>query len=615
MVLHLQGNAPAFVDPAAWFRLDFDAGRLPAFMTGDLFPSAASASHFSALKIILPRRSGYWCRKNIIQQRFVDSGAMWVRDYSEARQSHSAPNLENLSASSLLNLLSTAVGSIQLHTVDSGHQLEQEFTVLEAEVLNRLSLPLLLPNPIPRYRIAILHGRYDWTMTQAEYRAAQEMDIEVHVLAEPGHWMQHKSYASYRKSFIAINTEADNGLPDRIIEALHDLRLDGLVTFTDKWLIPVAYAAQALNLPTESPSLFETCRDKYLTRLLDVPEGFQSVRVEGYGGAKAFLDSAVEAAGPKFPLVVKPCAGYASEGVRKVYDESGLLDAAARANLSDYGRGDLVTIETYIDGPEVDANFILWEGHPLFCEISDQFPAEADLDNTAQSTFMETELLLPSALPPSEQRLVQEKMLVILSKLGARNGVFHMEARMRSSSMEYRVKGGRQMDLARKAERSSCGPECVLIENNPRPPGTNSNAVIARTYGVDFYALQWLIALGDGQRVRALSVPYLAGAQYHCDLVSIPATKGGMFASRDATGDLLERFTELRRVVVLHGSYYDYGAEVPDPTSGRMSQIAFFLVASPTSREEVLTAAQRIRQEFEYTLLPSENGLVSLAHT
>jgi hypothetical protein len=32
---------------------------------------------------------------------------------------------------------------------------------------------------------------------------------------------------------------------------------------------------------------------------------------------------------------------------------------AELANSNDYSRGDLVMIETYIDGPEFDANFIL----------------------------------------------------------------------------------------------------------------------------------------------------------------------------------------------------------------------------------------------------------------
>jgi len=532
-----------------------------------------------------------------------------VQDIARARQLYEPAIVEQVCALSLSSLLASAVGVIELqaNAITSLDRVDEQFTAMESEVLNRLSLPLLLPAPIPRYRLAMIHGYFDFKMTEMLYRAALEMDIEMYILAEPDHWFQKDEYNEFRKAYIPLDIQrVDDTLVQRIIKALQerDIEIDGIAALTDRWLIPAAQVAQILGLPTEAPRVFEICRDKYLTRQLDLPSDFMSECVQGIQGATAWLENLHRAKKAlTYPLIVKPCAGWASEGVRKVYNEDELLNAVANANLNDYSRAKQVTIETYIDGPEFDANFILWNGRPLFVDISDQFPAEADIDaSSSTKNFLETELFLPSALPSSEQQVIKEGMLHVLRKLDCQNGIHHMEGRLRNSAMEY-VVTRRSIDLAWKLERTVAAPESVLIENNPRPPGTNSNSVILHTYGIEFYAVHLLIALGDAARVRSLSVPFANGAQYHCDLVSIPVVKGGFFASRDATADLLERLPALKSLVVKSGCYFSYGDKVPDPSSGVWTQVAYFMIASRTCRKEVVETAQKIRAEFRYELV------------
>lgn len=601
--------------PVTWFNVDVDPSRIPNSMLADLFSESLTSSQLGVFKMILPCTDGYWCRRNIIAQRFRDYGSSkLVRDFAAPRQHYKAPKVETLKASSLWDLLAAAVGSIQLHTTGSVTRLDQELAVLEAEVLNRLSLPMLLPDPIPRKRLALLHGKPDWTTTEGIYRAAREMEIDVYVLDEQGHWMQDGPYTSFREAFIPIDMTVDDSLPLRVVEALRDypVQMDGLVSFSDMYLIPAAQAAQTLGLPTSAPSLFETCRDKYLTRMIEMPKDFQCVRVEGHSGVADLLNNLDQAQGLKYPLIIKPCAGYGSEGVAKVYNDAELLEAAAKANKTNYGRGNLITIETYIDGPEVDANFVLWDGVPLFFEISDQFPSEADLDTaTSKSDFLELDLFLPSTLPSHEQNVVKESLLRVLSKLGCRNGVFHMEARIRSSSMEYRT-SRKMIDLVHKTESPQTDSSMILIENNCRPPNMVCTFATAHTYGVDYYALHHLIALGDAARVRALATPPPAGPQYHCDIAMIPVRTGGIFASSDAIGDLERRCPELLRNVIKCGCLFKRGDEVPDPSSGVLTWIAFFIVASSSSRHDVLESVQRLRSEFRYQLVPNRDGLAAL---
>ena len=613
LVIHAQRPTTSFEKHSSWCWTTLEVENLPDAISAKLPVFHIPDSPFAAFKVILPQTKGYWIRKNIIQQRFIDSDAKSVQDIAQARQFYEPADIEKISARSLSGLLATAVGVIELYAINPLERLDEQFAALESDVLNRLSLPLLLPKPIPRYRLAMLHGRYNFKMTEMLYRAALELDIDMYILAEPDHWFQNDEYAEFLKAYIPIDIQrVDDTLGQRIVDALRErqIEVDGIVALTDKWLIPAAQAAQALGLPTEPARVYEICRDKYLTRQLDLPAGFTSKCVEGLKGAEAWLkDLRRGGEALTYPLIIKPCAGWASEGVRKVYTEAELLDAVAKANLNDYSRGDRVTIETYIDGPEFDANFILWEGSPLFSEISDQFPAEADVDTASSSTnFLETELFLPSALPSNEQKVIRESMLDVLRKLNCQNGIHHMEGRMRNSAMEYRVTDG-STDLAWRSGALLADPQSILIENNPRPPGTNSNSVILHTYGVEFYAVHLLIALGDGARTQALSVPFRTGPQYHCDLVSIPVERGGIFASDDATVDLFERSPYLEGLVKKSGCYFDYGEEVPDPSSGIWTQIAYFMIASRTSRKEVVDAAQKIRENFRYKLVASLDEL------
>jgi hypothetical protein len=85
--------------------------------------------------------------------------------------------------------------------------------------------------------------------------------------------------------------------------------------------------------------------------------------------------------------------------------------------------------------------------------------------------------------------------------------------------------------------------------------------------------------------------------------VSIPVVKGGFFASRNASADLFERLPALRSLVVKSGCYFSYGDKVPDPSSGVWTQIAYFMIASRTSRKGDVETAQKIRAEFRYGIV------------
>lgn len=133
----------------------------------------------------------------------------------------------------------------------------------------------------------------------------------------------------------------------------------------------------------------------------------------------------------------------------------------------------------------------------------------------------------------------------VLGKMACQNGIHHMKGRMQNSAMEYRVTDG-STDLAWKSDVLTVELKSVLIENNPRPPGATSNTVILHTYGVEFYALHLLIAIGDAPRIRALSVPFQNGPQYYCDLVSMSAVCNENIVEANIDLATTSRFTAAR---------------------------------------------------------------------
>ena len=101
-----------------------------------------------------------------------------------------------------------------------------------------------------------------------------------------------------------------------------------------------------------------------------------------------------------------------------------------------------------------------------------------------------------------------------LLKFGFRSGVFHVEARVRDSSMQYGVSDG-VLDLQTAAGSSvTKTPKCFLIEVNPRLPGLMCCTAAHCTYGISYAALHQLIAIGDAERTAAFSQPFCAGSQY-----------------------------------------------------------------------------------------------------
>jgi biotin carboxylase len=330
---------------------------------------------------------------------------------------------------------------------------------------------------------------------------------------------------------------------------------------------------------------------------------FQFLRFTDLDDIQAKLSSTEDPLAIHYPAIVKPVSGYLSEGVARVRTDAELLASVARIDAARHGKA--VIVETYIDGPEFDANIILCEGGIVFFELVDDFPSAGDKD--AGGTFFETSEFTPSALPDSEREMVKKSVHNTLLNLGFKWGLFHVEGRVKDSSMEFRAESD-VVDLRPRTVPRKSAPACFLVEINARIPGLGCAMATMHTYGVDFYAVHLLTCLRDAERLRLVATPFsfsgrIDGSQYWCEVVFIQPARGGRLLSPDPCGELLNRHPELKANVARSLCCYKEGDMIPDPATGVCLLLAYFLAYSRENREHVREVAERIRGEFRYDVV------------
>ncbi|KAE9363951.1 glutathione synthetase ATP-binding domain-like protein [Stipitochalara longipes BDJ] len=555
----------------------------------------------AVIKVLLVARDGYLCRSDILNMRMrhaelvdkVISFAAWG-SHLLSPSADDKPNLVQLLQSSPGALLA------KQSTLDHHETLER----LQEDLEMRLSFDWVLPTKPTARQVAVVSGRPMCDPKQGMYgsqgffEAAQALGISLIVIDEPGHWLEGEKYAHLRDEFIAMDMLNFEALPKRLAEVLEGRPIDGIVTFTDEYVEITAEAAETLGLPTEPAGPMQQAHYKHEMRALINQTNIQVVR----------LDSVEQLDDPAFaetyrtlqyPLVIKPCRGRLSLGVKKVTDEASMRQAArmlAEDGLTEHG----ILLETYIDGPELDANFVLWDGKVLFVEVCDNFPCLGDASGaTLADNFAETVLISNSGLPSEEAEIFSSSLHQNLLQLGFRSGVFHVEGRMRNSSMQYQdVQGDGILDLVVRSsdgDTSTPPPEAFLIEVNVRPPGTGGTWATLFTYGVDMGALQFLRAIDDHERFEALSKPFAfpraspgggGGAQYWTAHSMIPVHREKIHVPHDFFEKVYQILPGIIPYVTRAELYAKPGTVVSP--SGGIGWIGYFLLYSRTSRRHVL---------------------------
>ncbi|XPT00037.1 hypothetical protein M3J09_009199 [Ascochyta lentis] len=555
------------------------------------------------VKVVLATCGGYVCRSDILKIRMQHS------QYVDTVIPFSAwdeclPVLTCNKKKALLPLLLSSAGALLVKR----SQLPDSETLelLQHDLHLRLSFDWILRIKPTARRVAVVGGRpmpdpkSGLYGSSVFFEAAQALGVSLVVFDAPGHWLQDQRYAYLREDFIAMDMSDLEELPLKLAQAVRSRRpgIDGIVTFMDEYVGPTSQAAELLGLPTEDAHNMVRAHYKHEMRQIIHDANIEVVFLEN---PQQLDDPAfsVTLKALRYPMVVKPCRGGTSKGIKKVADEISLRQAV---RMIDEDEDDLakhgILLETYVSGPEFDANFVLSDGRVLFLEVTDNFPCLADASGaTLADNFAETVQVSNTGLPEKEAETIRSSIHGSLLKLGFKSGVFHCEGRMMHSSMRYgQVNDNGILDLI-NSDSAIPGqtPEVFLLEVNARPPGTGGTWATLYTYGVDLGALQLLRALGDSKRSEALSVPFAypdsnpgsgGGAQWWTAHCMVPIHRNNVRIPENLFHKLYEALPEIVPYVTRAEMYATPGTVV-SPTAG-IGWIAYLLLGSRISRAHTL---------------------------
>ncbi|GAB4332698.1 MAG: ATP-grasp domain-containing protein [Dehalococcoidia bacterium] len=206
--------------------------------------------------------------------------------------------------------------------------------------------------------------------------------------------------------------------------------LDTIFAVDDAGTRLAAHASRRLELPHNPVAAVEATRNKALLRERLAGAGVPS---PPYWVVPTDAEPAAVAGELVFPVVVKPLALSASQGVIRADDAVSFAEALARVGriLGDPdvregcgGLTDRVLVEGYIPGDEVSLEGVLADGRLRVLALFDK------PDPLVGPYFEETIYVTPSRLDEERQREVAEVTERATAALGLRDGPVHAELRL-----------------------------------------------------------------------------------------------------------------------------------------------------------------------------------------
>jgi biotin carboxylase len=547
------------------------------------------------VKLVMSLQPGYVVRSDFLLQRLTFCTICdFTESFLDPAQQVSAydPNADH--HDDLYKHLNLAVGAVVIKSPSSG-SLNETMEAMNRVLSERLRNPWVVPTPLRHPRLVLVGSRPPIVM-ERWLASAHHLGLRLTVVGAPDQWLQQSDAPPVVEQYIPVDMTPDLHLSDRILQALttNGPDFNGIFTFTDACFVATAQVAEKLGLRTAPLQTVKTSIDKNLTQTKN-SGNTSSMRVKDVSDLETQLQAGNTPL--KFPIITKPCFGWGSNGVFLVRDHKHLTKAILSIERT-YPDIDIM-VESYEQGPEIDANYVLQDGKILFFELVDGFPCTAELnmsgDPNISKDFLETDMVWPSAHPSDEADMVKSAFHQTLLRMGFSTGVFHVEGRIRDSRVHYRVEEG-FLDLRTLVNPSSAPspPSAFLLEVNQRAPGSGATWVTALNYGVDYTALHMLASLPEPARFSSLAQQFPTGPQRHCVMVYINSHKSGVLKTSDVMGELRRLNKDVDLFVDYRCWFFEEGWQVPETPV----KLGMFLVTGET-REEVLRLAQDLRKGFK----------------
>jgi hypothetical protein len=216
---------------------------------------------------------------------------------------------------------------------------------------------------------------------------------------------------------------------EAVVAACRGQVISGVLAVGDRPTVLAAHVSEALGLPGNSPRAAETSRNKLAARRVFGTAGLLTPDFQ----VLSFSEHASRLTSLRYPVVVKPLALSASQGVIRADDERSLAQAIDRVRrllkttdilIERESAHDYLLVESFIPGREYAVEGVLTDGELQVFAIFDK-PDPLD-----GPFFEETIYVRPSRSPATTQTAIREAVEGAIRALGLRHGPVHAECRV-----------------------------------------------------------------------------------------------------------------------------------------------------------------------------------------
>lgn len=278
--------------------------------------------------------------------------------------------------------------------------------------------------------------------------------------------------SEYIDQLLAVDPYDPSALLETLREQSLASKFAAIVTYDERAVVATAQVAASLGLRSNSVSAAYAARNKLVMREHFLKHGLACPR---FAAARTLYDAlhfAEEVV--KYPLVIKPLFGFASQGVVRIDSPEELcqslplisgIAASYAPFVGDDPQRDCLLLEEYMPGREIAVDAILDNGVPRWIGMFDKpNPLEGP-------TFEETIYVTPSREREDVQQAVQQEVTKGVRALGLHMGAIHAELRITPE-----------------------GPR--LLEIGARPIGGACARAHIYCLGLDYHSLVFASALG-----------------------------------------------------------------------------------------------------------------------
>jgi phosphoribosylaminoimidazole carboxylase (NCAIR synthetase) len=328
-------------------------------------------------------------------------------------------------------------------------------------------------------------------------------------------------------------------------------RPDGVLAFNEPHVLAASFVQERLGLPGPSLRAAVVSRNKALQRAVfataNIPQPDYFVRED--------IRDARDWAAQHLPVFIKPLSLTGGAGVEHLADEEALDAAVERRS----GTGKLL-VEAEVTGPEYSWVAVVVDGQVKISNIS-------STETSGPPYFIELVHRTPAVIGEKDRQEIDAIASRVLAALGMRTGIVQLECRLTAD-----------------------GP--AVIEAAVRMPGDGLMELLEWTYGVNWYELAVMTAMGhDLPELPAEPHRYAAGYD--------PPLTGGVVTE-------VKGFDEIREHPMVIGAdlVVSPGDLVPTSTSS-MEVGGEFLIGAATS-DELEEVLAHVRSSLRIETTPAE---------